>query len=150
MSWDEPTDRDDLRQIEDLLRALPLRRPPPSLDNRVGRLWHPPSRRRGPRRGRWAAVAAAAAIAAALLVAVWGPWGPEPSETQKSATPVTIERVWSRLASNEVVAVEGGAPVRRLQRQIVRHVQLIDEEHDVRIEWNIPSEQVIDVPLEYN
>jgi hypothetical protein len=164
----------EMEVLEEMLRRMPLRQPSKSLDRRVRA-----ARPRALRLRRWfvwggalTALAAAAAllIAGASLVGVpipgFGPAdegqlaggaaGVEPEvpgaapaqEARRDG--IRIEQVWSALAANDVVMVDDAQPMRRVQRQVYRRVQWIDPERDVRIEWNIPSEQSVLVPLEYN
>lgn len=171
--------RDEQQQLERLLQELPLRRPSDRLDSRVGPIrragavfWK--------RLGLGAAVAAALAVAAGLLwILAWngGPVEPGPpyrateppsiasslppaspgAEGRPSGTageerfpPVRIEQVWSELKDEEVVPLDDAPPMRRVHHRVFRHVRWIDEPREVRIEWTVPSEQVVLAPLEYN
>ena len=85
------------------------------------------------------------------------PRPPEPADRRsvtgrgdRPAEPVRIEQVWSTLAANEVVVPVDALPIRRVHRQIMRHVRWIDERRNVHIEWNIPGEETVVVPLQYN
>lgn len=170
---------DERKQLESLLQALPLRRPSDRLDPRVGAVWGAGAVR-WKRLGLGAAAAAVLAVAAGLLwMLAWhgGPVEPGPpyrateppsiastlppalpgAEGRPSGTaaeqrfpPVRIEQVWSELKDEEVVPVDDAPPMRRVHHRVFRHVRWIDEPRDVRIEWTVPSEQVVLAPLEYN
>jgi len=64
--------------------------------------------------------------------------------------PIRIEQVGATAPAEEVVLRDDNPPMRRLRQQVVRHVRWIDRQRHIQIEWNIPSEQTILVPLEYN
>ncbi|NQU20564.1 MAG: hypothetical protein HQ567_04725 [Candidatus Nealsonbacteria bacterium] len=158
----------NLEQLEDLLRELPLRRPSPELDRRVEATWQA----RSSRPNRWtvgAAVATLAATAAGLLlILTWDPAEnrvgdrpapvvagvekpPAPAPPEKSPPqPIRIEKVWTTQSTAGVVVHDGDVPMQRVHQQIVRHVRWIDEQNHVNIEWTIPSDQTVLVPLEYN
>jgi hypothetical protein len=164
--------------LEELLRQLPLRQPSANLDERV-RAARPQPRTWGRRAGLGAALAATVALAAGLVWIVFhGPGGggsdgrpggsngrAVASATQHPSAqyvvaqqttertppaPIRIEQVWSTLAAAGVVTRGDEPPVQRLHQQVVRRVQWIDDREHVRIQWNMPSEQTVLVPLEYN
>ncbi len=146
---------DEIEQLEQSLRELPLRRPSPLLDERVMSVL-------ATRRAAWkrpalaAALLASAAVAASLLLMLMrspsedGPAVARPVEQPSKSLPVRIEQIWSTAVPGEVVMLGESRPARRVEHQVVRHVRWIDERRNVRIEWNIPSEQTVLVPLEYN
>jgi len=171
---------EDLREVEDLIRDLPLRRPSSGLDDRLASVW--PARtvvRRWWKLG--AAVAAAAALAAAVVVMLLrnagddlpqGPAAPrggpavaeapQPEELEdlppieepedRPSQPIRIEKLWTVPAAGQqdLVLSDETTPMYRLSHQVVRHVRWIDEANHVHIEWNIPSRQEVLVPLQYN
>ena len=161
---------DNLEQLEDLLRELPLRRPSPELDRRVDAVW----RARSSRWTRWTVAATVATVAAAaaglLLMLTWDPAEngsadhsteivadvekppsrpPTPPEVT-APQPIRIEKVWTSQSTTGVVVHDGDVPMQQVHQQIVRHVRWIDEQNHVSIEWTIPSDQTVLVPLEYN
>jgi len=169
---------EEFEPIESLLRSLPLRRPSPALDERIDAA-RPHSRLSGRRLRLASVVAAAAALAAGLLVVLFcrpggngrdeitGPADrpaiagttPQQSGSGDHATaaqqnsrpaPIRIEQVGATAPAEEVVLRDDNPPMRRLRQQVVRHVRWIDRQRHIQIEWNIPSEQTILVPLEYN
>jgi hypothetical protein len=170
---------DEQNQLERLLQTLPLRRPSDRLDPRVAAIWDAGAVR-WKRLGLGAAAAAALAVAAGLLgILAWNvgllePGPPEPTSERPSIAsslppaspgaegrasgsaaedrfpPVRIEQVWSELKDEEVVPVDDAPPMRRVHQRVFRHVRWIDEPHEVRIEWTVPSEEVVLAPLEYN
>lgn len=165
MNGDEPG------QLEELLRGLPLRPPSPELDERVSSVWRA-------RSTRWqrvrlgGAVAASVALAAGILLIFLlrnpgdGQPGrpaertdrpsiakavPGPSRlADQQPAPVRIEQVWSTPQADEVVVPDDALPMRRMHHQVLRHVRWIDERRNVHIEWNIPSQETVVVPLQYN
>jgi len=171
--------RDEQEQLERLLQELPLRRPSDRLDPRVGAIWGARAAR-WRRLGLAAVASAALAVAAGLIgVLAWNgarvepgpPYGatrpPSIASSLEPASPgaegrpsetadeprfptVRIEQVWSELQDEEVVPVDDALPMRRVHQRVFRHVRWIDEPHDVRIEWTVPSEEVVLAPLEYN
>jgi hypothetical protein len=165
---------DETRQLEDLLRRLPLRTPSPELDARIASL-RPVAIARRTRRPVAGVVVAAAAVAVCLLATVlWQPGRKEagtaqrsdeqaghvgnvphekaasPSAAQRPSRPLRIEQVWATVSAGEIVMREGGPPMQRLSRQALRRIQVIDASRHVRIEWNIPSRQSVLMPLEFN
>ena len=170
---------DEARQLEDRLRRLPLRTPSPALDARIASLPRPVVARRTRRRVVGVAVAAASVAVCLVVTVLWRPWHegagtahrigdrsgdkrpvgghqdhpglrPAPSEPRRPSEPLRIEQVWSTVSAGEIVTREGGPPMQRLSRQAVRRIQLIDDSRHVRIQWNIPSQQSVLMPLEYN
>lgn len=165
---------DEIRQLEDRLRQLPLRTPSPELDARIA-LARPVVVRRT-RRPLAGVAVAAAAVAACLLVSVLWPIRreqsgtarrtddkppaaaqqdlhrprPTPSESPRPSEALRIEQVWATVSAGEVVTRDGGPPMQRLSRHAVRRVRVIDDSRHVRIEWNIPSQESVLVPLEFD
>ena len=166
------------KKLEAMLRSMPLREPSAGLDRRV--LSARPrggARRRWFWAG--ATVVVTAATAGVLLVAtgILGPprdglrapsgrevalngdprpidAPPAPTDAQDDEADddgIHIEQVWSALAAADAIVFDDDLrPMRRVHRQVMRRVQWIDPERNVHIEWNIPSEQSVLVPLEYN
>ncbi len=169
--------QNDTDRTEGLLRGLSLRQPPDRLDRRVRSAI---AVRRIRRTRVAVVAAAASAVAAGLLVVfllnpgdgnpdggaetAHSPDAVEPVPPPQPAPPtppkepiddppmqpVYIEQLWSAPAAGEVVIRDDAPPLQRVHHQVVRHVRWIDERNQVRIEWNIPSEQEVLVPLEYN
>ena len=161
----------EIEQLEALLQALPLREPSAELDRRVAALGQPAAtprvqiRRRGLKRAAWAAAAlvtTAAAIIGVCLLQLPAHRGsvalPAVAQTTPpvyaapKVSPVQIEQTWSVPTSHELVAseTEGEAPVSRVQKQVVRHVEWIDEQQHVYLQWTMPGEEVSEEALEYN
>ena len=139
-------------EIENLLGRMPLREPPPSLDNRVL------GRRHRRRRILYRSLAGGAltAAAAALIVgfALSGGDGDRvaqdnpPAPTQataraKPAAPVRIERNWSTVAYEGVVVPDRRLPLRKFRRQVLEHVQWVDKSRGRRMEMTVPHDEVI-------
>ncbi len=156
--------------IEDVLRRLPLREPSAGLDERV-RAACPLPGYLDRRAAVGAAVAAMAVLAAGLvwfhfhgmagddnnggpngrtMASVSPPGGAEVAESTLAAAPVRIEQVWSKVASTEVLARGNQPPVERVHQRVMRRVQWIDDQEHVRIQWSVPSEHTVLVPLDYN
>jgi hypothetical protein len=134
--------------IENLLRDMPLRKPPASLDAKVVG---------GGRRLRiilWTAAAAGvAAAAAAVIIMIMGPGGPArlpvlppPIEVAQAAPPtepVRLQQNWSRLSYEGVVVPDGRTPLRQVRHRVLEHVQWIDAAGGTRTEMTLPREEVI-------
>ncbi len=158
----------DLDQIEARLRRLPLRGPSADLHARVAALGMPRARLRPWRRLAVAAASAAALAGCLAAILVWrshpgdeaaglpGPAVPAKVEPQPSpppvhtSQPIHIEQVWTAVSAREVVPRDGAPPVERLERQVVRHIRVIDQDRHVEMEWSIPTKETVVVPLEYN
>jgi len=159
--------------IEMLLKRMPLRRPPASLDARV--LW----RAARPRQVviAWAVAAGAlAAAAVAILFALPGrldttypvtvpaapavaqadlPFppeaetdappaeaGPRTAEDAAAVVPVHIERQWTHVAYEGVVAPEG-QPMAKFRRHVVDQLEWVDPDDGTYMEMTVPREDVI-------
>jgi hypothetical protein len=133
-------DADD--DLEAMLRRLPLRAAPATLDGRIRgtlsrRPWHP---------ARWA-------VAAAVLVAI-GAWlRPRPAVTPMAVVvpvehPVSVERETSQTVDDGVVAVEGHVPYRRVRQRTVRETWWTDPATGARLWAELQSEQVSVEPAE--
>lgn len=134
--------------LEERLRVEPLRAPSADLDRRVGAVFQ-----RTPAVARRWTIAAVVALASAacLAVIVIGGRGALDRPAEAAIEPnVEIEQVWSTVTRREIVSPDDGPAMQRAQRQVVRHVRWVDDRNRVHIEWNIPSEQSVLVPLEYN
>jgi len=157
--------------IEALLKRMPLRKPPASLDARV--LWRPERPRQVVVAWAVAAGALAAAAAAILFALVGGPAAPDaatgtatptlaqagppapadvvpspetattpPAEADAAVVPVHIERQWAHLAYEGVVAPEG-QPLAKFRRQVVDQVEWVDPDDGAYLEMTVPREDVI-------
>ncbi len=146
--------------VETLLRRMPLRPVPPSLDKRVRATC-----RAGARVGRWWTIAGAAAAAAVLaLVLASGPTPPAPRSgaptaggepatasagpaasagggTEADLRPLCVRHEWTRLLYDGVVAPEG-RPLARFRRQVVRHLEWTDPSDGAHLEVLVPREDV--------
>jgi hypothetical protein len=148
--------------LEDLLRRVPLRRPSEDLDRRVLAEAAAPAAR--PRVFRWAATALAAAAAVALAVAGWqwlsmqgnehhkayGPASPGVVQADGHDEPIRIEQVWSAVEPRGVVMIDDQTPARGFVRRTVNRVQVIDEKQNIRVEYTIPREDYVYVPVGYD
>lgn len=120
----------------------------------------------------WVMFALATAACAALAAVMWfGPGTPaerttpgptvagpsDDSSRDKNTTvtnvadfnPVRIEQVWTGVQPEGVVFIDD-TPVRRYRQQTIEHVQLVDEEKNIRIEITVPREDVIVTPVDYD
>jgi len=155
--------RDD-DEIESLLKRQPLRVPSAAFDERMEQLFAQREVFVWPV-VRWAAALAACA---GIAVTVWyvmsrniatTPVKPNvvvkaPDKGANPATPldfdpVRIEQVWSQVEPEGVIMVDGDA-MRRFHRQMVEHVQLIDDARNIRIEYTVPHNDVIVMPVRYD
>lgn len=154
--------------IENLLRQMPLRTPPPSLDARVLALrpaGESVSRKvsvpfRQYRRMQILGFLGGALAAAAALLLAWGLWfsgpaGSTPPAGESSAVanagadpdldarPVRLERNWSQLSYDGLVFPDEQTPWRKFRQQHLEHVRWIDPQRGVRMESTVPRENVI-------
>jgi hypothetical protein len=168
----EPSrDADDVRDLESLLRRMPLRPPGAALDRRVLATCRRPATRR---RLMWAAAAAAVIVAAGAAPIVtyrltrraWDSSamtlrhdppaatiasgrGPQTTiapaaRAAASAGPVRIERTLSGgFSSDGVVGVADRAPLQRFRRLSIRQVWIVDPRNGTRVAVTIPREEVV-------
>ncbi len=141
-------------EIEKLLRKMPLRRPPKTLDRRVlrqpagaARLW-------------WAAGAlAAAAVVVGVAIALSGGGKqhshPEPGVAERTAQPepqpagpVRMEQTYSRMQYEGVLLLDDRTPLRKFRRRILRRVLWIDVRTGYTDVMSIPDEQVVLIAAE--
>jgi len=164
------------RDIEDILKQQPLEPSTESLDARVqstlesagrSRLSAAPdslstdAAHRPPRPilrsifwiARGAALAAAIAI---LFTMTFPPLGPDNARTQQPPTadnfvfdPVRIEHTWSTVEPQGLIMVDDQTPAAGFVERRVDHVQLIDEQNNVRMEFTVPRQDVVIIPVEY-
>ena len=162
------------RDIEDILNAQPLEPPPESLDARIQSTLDNESRARlsaspipTPDAGRplrpilrsifWLARGAALAAAIALLVHMSLRWGVNNNPTNQPPQtadefvfdPVRIEHTWSAVEPQGLIMVDDQTPAAGFVERRVEHVQLIDEKNNVRMEFTVPRQDVIVIPVEY-
>ncbi len=150
-------------EIEAMLKGLPLRKPPSSLDAKIRTLLHP-------HRLHWMAraLAAAATIAAGLVLAFMirtsalnhnnrnqpaGTGEPRMASTlgagmetvaaRDTASPVVTEQTWTRTDYGDLILVDGQRPVRQFRRQHVQQVQWTDPQRGVQMQMTIPRAEVI-------
>ena len=140
--------------IENLLREMPLRKPPASLDARVlGAALRP-------RRRAWPMAAAGAVLAAAALVIAFalprgtetGPVAPAappaPAPVQMAAqadaaAPMRLEQNWTEVSYEGLVAPDNEAPLRKFRRQTIEHVRWTDPASGIRVETTTPRNEII-------
>lgn len=164
---------DDLDPLESMLRGLPLRQPSEALDERLARTWD----RRARRRKRLAAglvAAASLAVAASLVLALLirfsgrGPVGPgkpengpvvrtpsipsvPPQVASRPLEPSTrIEQVWCVVTGSKVETTGDGPPLLSEQCQVTRQVHYVADGGRVHVDWTIPGEETIAIPMDYN
>jgi len=148
--------------LEELLLRQPLNEPPASLDRRVRHRFLERRVRQAWKRWRWP-TATAGVLAAGLLAAFYWQWrplsgGPKPpadsapseqaaafpaSAPAAAAHPVRMEYNRSVLLDDGVVVLENNTAVRQLRQLTMRHVFWNDPAQNVRIEANLPCEQVV-------
>jgi|GEM_PF-2560300 len=147
---------EELLQIEQELRRLPLRRPPARLDGTVAQAGVDALAAR--RRRRIVVRSALCVVAAACLLAVaavmdWPqPGGKQADSAFRDGTaytaPIQIEQVWSSVTT-EPDMLDGEGQVVRVQHYVVRQIRWIDEARNIRIQWDFPSVHAETMPLEY-
>lgn len=154
------TDWND-NEIEAMLKGMPLRTPPASLDEKIRRLTH------GRPRWYFRAAAAMGTIAAALVLAFMirmsgitppvrslSPLtsGPGMATTlgagmetvaARGGSPVVTEETWTRTDYGDLILLDGQRPVRQFRRQHVQQVQWTDPQKGVQMQMTIPRAEVI-------
>jgi len=146
---------EELLQIEQELRRLPLRRPPDRLDQRITQagVHALAARRRRLMLFRSAFCVVAAACLVAVAVVDWRqPGGQQAGSVFPDGTaytaPIQIEQVWSSVAT-EPDMLDGQGQAVRVQHHVVRQIRWIDEARNIRIQWDFPSVHTETMPLEY-
>ncbi len=155
MSAEEQEDRD----IEQMLRQLPLASPREQLDGRISatlagdRL----------RMKRWRGYMAAAACVGLVFVLAWamqwvirmqGQEQPrdravvERSDTRGARRgfefrPVRYEKSEATLVDEGMAITEAGEPIHRFRRQGTRQIWLIDEARNIRVAIEVPVDEVV-------
>ena len=130
--------------IEELLNRMPLRRPPDGIDARVLA-----ARTRRGRTVGWLVSAGVAAAAVLLAVALYehvtaprltDPG--DPAQVAEAPTPLSMERQWTHVAYEGVVAPDG-EPMAKFRRRVVQQLEWIDPDDGARMEMTVPREDVI-------
>jgi len=135
-------------EIENLLRAMPLKKPSAALDARV--------LGRSARRWWWLAPVAGGALAAAaaLVLAVALPHGGQPpaappapvapaEATAQAAGPERLEQNWSEVSYEGLVTPDEGTPLRKFRRRTYEYVRWFDPRQGIQVETTVPREEVI-------
>jgi len=141
--------------IENLLREMPLRKPPASLDARVLGARARPGRRTWPIAVAAGALAAAAALVIAFVlprgtetgaVAPGAPPAPAPVQVASQAGqagPVRLEQNWTEVSYEGLVAPDNETPLRKFRRQTIEHVRWTDPSSGIRVETTTPRDEII-------
>jgi hypothetical protein len=141
--------------IENLLREMPLRKPPASLDARVLGAAPQPRRRTWPMAIAGAVLAAAAAVVIALALprgTETGPAAPaappaastvQVAAQADAAAPVRLEQNWTQVSYEGLVAPDNEAPLRKFRRQTIEHVRWTDPASGLRVEATTPRDEII-------
>lgn len=155
--------------IEMLLKRMPLKAAPASLDARVLALR--PAAQAVPagaavplrryRRMLALGVAGGALAAAAALVLAWGLWpsGPAvsgpPTEgapalagagtntADLGTKPLRLERNWSQVSYDGLVFPDARTPWRQFRQQQVEHVRWTDPQRGIEVESTVPHENIV-------
>jgi len=148
---------DEFKDIERMLKSMPLRKAPPSLDARILRP------RRFPRWSRALVGGLAAAAAAALALALWLPRhnasDPIPEEAPPQTAGLapapdaaarpgpqpghTIEETVSHVTDQVLIAPDGQTPMRVLQQRTVNRTWVADESGRFVLDSAVPDDQII-------
>lgn len=159
----------DHEGIEDLLRRMPLRQAPASLDQRVAelaRVDQPPRSSKPMVRPHWrgwglSAGLSGAAAAAVLTAAVLWPTPPDAdpgvvvSPPIQSAplvdlSPAQHHTVHTQLTDQGVIFLDKHTPVRRIHRRDLQRVMWTDPKRAVCYETTMPHEETWLVPVTYD
>jgi hypothetical protein len=76
--------------------------------------------------------------------------GPPQPAVEPSGPSTHIERVWCVVTGSRVVMADQGPPMLSQQCEVIRQVHCLDDGGRVRIDWTIPGEETVAVPLGYN
>ena len=139
------------REIEDILKAMPVRKPSAALDQRVLEATRKPARRSWRLVGvLGTASAAAALIALAVLLRLGLPGGaPGPDPDGAIAFERSDLEVF-QLTDEGVIFLDEHLPVRQIRRSAFHRVMLIDDERDIRFEHTVPQEDLLLIPVQYD
>ncbi|HOX06303.1 MAG TPA: hypothetical protein PK280_07875 [Planctomycetota bacterium] len=162
-------DEREFREVEDLLRRMPLAEPPERLDRRVLSMAGAGRFRRA-RAFALAAISAAAAAAAgaAVTLAIMNSSGrraptvplPNPVVRRSEAAtpqadlavfkgPVRVERQRvGRTSAEGMIDVSGEDAVQRYRREGVREIWLVDPDNNRRVDMAIPVKDTVLVKVE--
>jgi len=141
---------DELRNLEQTLQGMPLRKVPASLDGKVVR----PGGSRVMRRVLIGGMAAAVAIVVVLLLA---PWQGDPEKTPLSDNVVetdsapegySIEETVSDLSYEGLIVLHGKTPMRVLRHRIIERTWAVDKLTGHTLEMTVPREQIFLVTAE--
>jgi hypothetical protein len=141
------------QDIEDILRRLPLRKPPDTLDGRA-------IPARGiPVRLAWAGVAAAVAAAVVIAVLVHqagqrnaadlgrprqvASAGSSATSVEAAADPVRLERTWSRTDYEGLILLDDTVPMRKFRWHELQQIQWTDPARGIQYEVTVPREKII-------
>ncbi len=135
---------DDLERIEEMLREIPLRKPPESMDARV---------LRGPRPRVIPWVALGGAVAAAIVLAafllprppVGEPLPPQetPGPAEQGFEPVSVEETVSRTSYEGLVIPDEKTPMRVFRRRVLERTWMLDQQSGYTVEMAVPREEII-------
>ena len=140
------------REIETLLRRMPLRHPPPAMDERVAAVLRP-SGRTSPA-WRWGALAAGLVLAGGITAGLlWHRKLPpnEPQQTPSAvvvgsampSAPVSASRTVSHIVNDGVIGSWDDAPLQRIRRISVRQLVVIDPATGQRLNISVPQEEIV-------
>jgi len=173
MNTEPPNEKQEMQEIESLLRKLPLRRPSVELDGRVmSEITH---RNYFP----WRMAAAAAVVFAVgttviLSRNVWKPWTTlhinvartntavprSPEVPMAMAAPATddaslysngamrVQRTLAAMSNDGLVERTGDTPVQVFRCQTVKQIFFFDPEHNSRMSVTVPVERVVMIPVQ--
>jgi hypothetical protein len=153
----EGLDEREAEELEGLLRRMPLRRPPATMDRRVGRVL-----RDSPARWRWRA-AAAVVLVAGVGVAVLmnrprqadvaspiaitstdaGLVGPATRLAATDDKPFSMSRTLAQVVNEGVVGTWGNAPLQRVRHRSVKQSVVIDPATGTHFRISVPQEEIM-------
>jgi hypothetical protein len=145
---------DEFREVEAILRRVPLRRPSEMLDERVRRVIRP----------RWGLALGVAAVLTLLAgtgaVLVRETWREAPDHRELSAQhigrvevgriaqPIVLAQTVEGTANETVIANDGEGTFRRVTRVVIRQVKYLDPETGRTIYLTVPREEVVLIKAE--
>lgn len=141
---------DELRNLEQTLQSMPLRKVPASLDGKI-------VRRGGSRVRRGVLIGGVVAAAAIVVVLLLAPWQGDPEktplpdnvvETDPAPEGYSIEETVSDLSYEGLIVPDGKTPLRVFRYRTIERTWLTDERTGYTVEMAVPRVEIFLVTAE--